>query len=133
MGSGTGRHAVYLARAYGARVTGIDLAATQHERAVCAHSDVDGVKFVQADVTEYLAGAEPFDAAYAIGTPAFIDQHHSRSAAALSGTGRTSAGHTPPSVHLPTGQDRRQCSRTAGPVRTGGTGRERDAGPNGGR
>ncbi|MFJ6118875.1 MULTISPECIES: class I SAM-dependent methyltransferase [unclassified Streptomyces] len=88
MGSGTGRHAVYLARAYGARVTGIDLAATQHERAVCAHSDVDGVKFVQADVTEYLAGAEPFDAAYAIGTPAFIDQHRSRSAAALSGRHR---------------------------------------------
>jgi hypothetical protein len=35
------------------------------------------VEFVQADVTEYLAGAKPFDAAYAIGTLAFIDPHHS--------------------------------------------------------
>jgi len=77
IGSGAGHHAVYLARALGARVTGIELSPTQHERAVCAHSDVDGVEFVHADVTEYLAGAEPFDAAYAIGTLAFIDPHRS--------------------------------------------------------
>ncbi|MBK3634592.1 NUDIX domain-containing protein [Streptomyces sp. MBT97] len=77
IGSGAGHHAVHLAQAHGARVTGIELSPTQHERAVGAHADVDGVEFVQADVTEYLAGAEPFDAAYAIGTLAFIDPHRS--------------------------------------------------------
>ncbi|MEU0683689.1 MULTISPECIES: class I SAM-dependent methyltransferase [Streptomyces] len=77
IGSGAGHHAVHLAQAHGAHVTGIDLSPTQHERAVSAHTDVDGVEFVQADVTEYLAGAEPFDAAYAIGTLAFIDPHRS--------------------------------------------------------
>ncbi|MGA5018939.1 bifunctional class I SAM-dependent methyltransferase/NUDIX hydrolase [Streptomyces griseoincarnatus] len=77
IGSGAGHHAVHLAQAHGAHVTGIELSPTQHERAVSAHADVDGVEFVHADVTEYLAGAEPFDAAYAIGTLAFIDPHRS--------------------------------------------------------
>ncbi|MFH9562324.1 bifunctional class I SAM-dependent methyltransferase/NUDIX hydrolase [Streptomyces globisporus] len=77
IGSGAGHHAVHLAQAHGARVTGIELSPTQHERAVSAHADVEGVEFVQADVTEYLAGVEPFDAAYAIGTLSFIDPHSS--------------------------------------------------------
>ena len=77
IGSGAGHHAVHLVHAHGARVTGIELSPTQHERAVSAHADVDGVEFVQADMTEYLARAEPFDAAYAIGTLAFIDPHRS--------------------------------------------------------
>ncbi|MBP5935365.1 SAM-dependent methyltransferase [Streptomyces acidiscabies] len=76
IGSGAGHHAVHLARAYRARVTGIELSPTQHERALLAHTDTDGVEFVHADVTDYLAGAEPYDAAYAIGTLAFIDPHH---------------------------------------------------------
>ncbi|MER7728604.1 bifunctional class I SAM-dependent methyltransferase/NUDIX hydrolase [Streptomyces sp. NPDC096323] len=77
IGSGAGHHAVHLAQAHGARVTGIELSPTQHERAVSAHADVGGVEFVQADVTEYMAGVEPFDAAYAIGTLSFIDPHRS--------------------------------------------------------
>ncbi|MFD9778860.1 NUDIX domain-containing protein [[Kitasatospora] papulosa] len=77
IGSGAGHHVVHLAQAHGARVTGIELSPTQHERAVSAHADVGGVEFVQADVTEYLAGVEPFDAAYAIGTLSFIDPHSS--------------------------------------------------------
>ncbi|MFC8285094.1 MULTISPECIES: bifunctional class I SAM-dependent methyltransferase/NUDIX hydrolase [Streptomyces] len=77
IGSGAGHHAVHLAKAHGSRVTGIELSPTQHERAVLAHADVDGVEFVQADVTEYLVGTKPFDAAYAIGTLAFIDPHRS--------------------------------------------------------
>ncbi|MEW1687514.1 bifunctional class I SAM-dependent methyltransferase/NUDIX hydrolase [Streptomyces sp. NPDC091265] len=77
IGSGAGHHAVHLAQAHGARVTGIELSPTQHERAVSANADVDGVEFVQADVAEYVAGADPFDAAYAIGTLAFIDPHRS--------------------------------------------------------
>ncbi|MEU6659097.1 bifunctional class I SAM-dependent methyltransferase/NUDIX hydrolase [Streptomyces sp. NPDC046821] len=76
IGSGAGHHAVHLARAHGARVTGVELSPTQYERAVSAHADVPGVEFVQGDVVEYLAGTEAFDAAYAIGTLAFVDPHH---------------------------------------------------------
>ncbi|MET8404650.1 bifunctional class I SAM-dependent methyltransferase/NUDIX hydrolase [Streptomyces sp900116325] len=75
IGSGAGHHAVHLARAHGARVTGIELSPTQHERASSTHADVPGVEFAQRDVVEYLAEAEPFDAAYAIGTLGFIDPH----------------------------------------------------------
>ncbi|MEU5525092.1 class I SAM-dependent methyltransferase [Streptomyces sp. NPDC047860] len=56
-------HAVHLVQAHEARVTGIELSPTEHERAVSAHADAEGVEFVQGDVVEYLAGAEPFDAA----------------------------------------------------------------------
>ncbi|MGW0998868.1 bifunctional class I SAM-dependent methyltransferase/NUDIX hydrolase [Streptomyces sp. NPDC002523] len=75
IGSGAGHHAVHLARTHGARVTGIELSPTQHERAVSTHAGVQDVEFTQGDVAEYLAEAEPFDAAYAIGTLAFIDPH----------------------------------------------------------
>ncbi|MFD8775391.1 MULTISPECIES: bifunctional class I SAM-dependent methyltransferase/NUDIX hydrolase [unclassified Streptomyces] len=75
IGSGAGHHAVHLARAHGARVTGIELSPTQHERAVSTHADVQDVEFTQGDVAAYLAEAEPFDAAYAIGTLAYIDPH----------------------------------------------------------
>ncbi|MFJ8027679.1 bifunctional class I SAM-dependent methyltransferase/NUDIX hydrolase [Streptomyces sp. NPDC096311] len=75
IGSGAGHHAVHLAQAHGARVTGIELSPTQHERAASAHAEVPGVEFAHGDVAEYLAEAEPFDAAYAIGTLAFIDPH----------------------------------------------------------
>ncbi|MEU9384555.1 bifunctional class I SAM-dependent methyltransferase/NUDIX hydrolase [Streptomyces sp. NPDC048279] len=77
IGSGAGHIAVHLVRAHGAHVTGIELSPTQHERAVTAHASVRGVDFAQGDVAEYLAGAEPFDAAYAIGTLGFIDPHRS--------------------------------------------------------
>ncbi|MEU5087699.1 bifunctional class I SAM-dependent methyltransferase/NUDIX hydrolase [Streptomyces sp. NPDC021356] len=75
IGSGAGHHAVHLAQAHGAHVTGIELSATQYERAASTHANVPGVEFTQGDVVEFLAGAEPFDAAYAIGTLAFIDPH----------------------------------------------------------
>ncbi|WP_327290466.1 methyltransferase domain-containing protein [Streptomyces sp. NBC_01198] len=77
IGSGAGHHAVHLAHAHGARVTGIELSPTRHERAVSTHADIGGVEFVRGDVAEYLAGAQPFDAPYAIGTLAFIDPHRS--------------------------------------------------------
>ncbi|MFE9308179.1 NUDIX domain-containing protein [Streptomyces sp. NPDC006706] len=75
IGSGAGHHAVHLARTHGARVTGIELSPTQHERATSTHAGTPGVEFTQGDVAEYLAEVEPFDAAYAIGTLAFIDPH----------------------------------------------------------
>ncbi|MEU0437670.1 NUDIX domain-containing protein [Streptomyces sp. NPDC006290] len=75
VGSGAGHHAVHLARAHGARVTAIELSPTQHQRATEAHAGVPGVQFVLGDVVDYLPTAEPFDAAYAIGSLAFTDPH----------------------------------------------------------
>ncbi|MEU1407437.1 class I SAM-dependent methyltransferase [Streptomyces sp. NPDC005728] len=73
IGSGAGHHAVHLAQAHGARVTGIELSPTQHEHAASTHAEVPGVEFGHGDVVEYLAEAAPFDAAYAIGTLGFTD------------------------------------------------------------
>ncbi|MEU3299799.1 bifunctional class I SAM-dependent methyltransferase/NUDIX hydrolase [Streptomyces sp. NPDC006678] len=75
IGSGAGHHAVHLAQNHRAHVTGIEASPTQHQRAASAHADAPGVEFVQGDVVEYLATVEPFDAAYATGTLAFIDPH----------------------------------------------------------
>ncbi|ROQ70241.1 ADP-ribose pyrophosphatase YjhB (NUDIX family) [Streptomyces sp. 840.1] len=77
VGSGAGHHAVHVAQACGARVTGIELSPTQHERAISTHADVEGTEFLQGDVVSCLNETEPFEAAYAIGTLAFIDPHHS--------------------------------------------------------
>ncbi|MEU1534711.1 class I SAM-dependent methyltransferase [Streptomyces fagopyri] len=77
IGSRAAHHAVHLAQAFGARVTGIELSPTQYERAVLADADLNGVEFVQADVAEYLTAAEQFHAAYAIRTLGFIDPHRS--------------------------------------------------------
>ncbi|MFD7233666.1 class I SAM-dependent methyltransferase [Streptomyces sp. NPDC059881] len=73
IGSGAGHHAVHLARAHGALMTAIELSPTQHKRAIQHFSDVRGVRFLKSDVVEHLRAAEPYDAAYAIGTVACID------------------------------------------------------------
>ncbi|MFJ2744811.1 bifunctional class I SAM-dependent methyltransferase/NUDIX hydrolase [Streptomyces sp. NPDC087440] len=75
IGSGAGHHAVHLAQAHNALVTAIECAPTQHQRAIDAHDGTPGVEFVLGDVVDYLADAEPFDAAYAIGTLAYLDPH----------------------------------------------------------
>ncbi|MFD0116937.1 NUDIX domain-containing protein [Streptomyces sp. NPDC058320] len=75
IGSGAGHHAVHLAQAHGAHVTGIELSPTQHQRAISTHSEVPHVEFVQGDVVDHLRAVEPYDAAYAIGSLAFADPH----------------------------------------------------------
>ncbi|MFJ6835501.1 bifunctional class I SAM-dependent methyltransferase/NUDIX hydrolase [Streptomyces sp. NPDC091209] len=75
IGSGAGHHAVHLSRTHGAQVTAIELSPTQHQRAIDSHAGVPGVQFVLGDVVDYLPTAEPFDAAYAIGSLAFTDPH----------------------------------------------------------
>jgi ADP-ribose pyrophosphatase YjhB (NUDIX family)/SAM-dependent methyltransferase len=75
IGSGPGHHAVHLAQEHGAHVTGVERSPTQYERAASTHADVQRVEFVQGDVVDHLAGVDPFDAAYAIGTLAFIDPY----------------------------------------------------------
>ncbi|MEF9907956.1 bifunctional class I SAM-dependent methyltransferase/NUDIX hydrolase [Streptomyces sp. P9-A2] len=75
IGSGAGHYAVHLARAHGAQVTAVERSATQHRRATGTHAGTPGVRFVHGDVVDLLRTAEPFDAAYAIGSLAFIDPH----------------------------------------------------------
>lgn len=75
IGSGTGRHAVHLARAHGALVTAIEQSATQHERAVRHFGSEPGVDWVHGDVVAHLRTAEPYDAAFAIGSLAYVDPH----------------------------------------------------------
>lgn len=76
IGSGAGHHAVHLARTHGARVTGIELSPTQHRRAADNFGAEPDVHFVHADVLHHLAHTEPYDAAYAVGSLAYIDPHH---------------------------------------------------------
>ncbi|WP_432166877.1 bifunctional class I SAM-dependent methyltransferase/NUDIX hydrolase [Streptomyces sp. bgisy031] len=75
IGSGAGHYAVHLARAHGARVTAIERSATQHARATLHHGGETGVDWVHGDVIEHLRAAEPYEAAYAVGTLAFLDPH----------------------------------------------------------
>ncbi|MFJ9815242.1 bifunctional class I SAM-dependent methyltransferase/NUDIX hydrolase [Streptomyces sp. NPDC101151] len=77
IGSGVGHHAVHLARTHGAQVTAIELSRTQHQRATGSHAGTPGVRFVHGEVIEYLRDADPFDAAYAIGSLAFTDPYRS--------------------------------------------------------
>ncbi|MDI3408937.1 class I SAM-dependent methyltransferase [Streptomyces cavernicola] len=79
IGSGAGFHAAHLARTYGAHITGIELSPTQHSRAVANLGAEPGVQSLCSDVVSHLDGAEPplYDAAYAIGTLAYIDPYQS--------------------------------------------------------
>lgn len=76
VGSGPGHHVVHLAREHGALVDAIELSPTQHQRAIQHFGDVRGVRFMQGDAVEHLRTAEPYDAAYAIGTLACNDPHY---------------------------------------------------------
>jgi 8-oxo-dGTP pyrophosphatase MutT (NUDIX family) len=75
IGSGAGHHAVHLARVHGAHVTAIEQSPTQHRRAADRFTAEPRVRFLHGDVLVHLKNAEPYDAAYAIGTLAYIDPH----------------------------------------------------------
>jgi SAM-dependent methyltransferase len=75
IGSGPGHHAVHFARNRGALVDAVELSPTQHERAVQGFGDLRGVHFVHGDVVEHLRTAQPYEAAYAIGTLGCADPH----------------------------------------------------------
>ncbi|MGV9347858.1 bifunctional class I SAM-dependent methyltransferase/NUDIX hydrolase [Streptomyces spiralis] len=76
IGSGPGVHAVHLAREYGARVDGVDLSPTQHQRALNEHGAEPGVRFLCGDAAEHLRRAKPYEAAYGLRTFGCIDPHH---------------------------------------------------------
>ncbi|MFF4694865.1 class I SAM-dependent methyltransferase [Streptomyces chattanoogensis] len=66
LGPAEGKEAVFLAR-QGCEVTGVDLSAVQVARAARWWSNEPGLRFVHADVCDYLAADnEPFDAAYSV-------------------------------------------------------------------
>ncbi|MEU8483375.1 NUDIX domain-containing protein [Streptomyces sp. NPDC048641] len=75
IGSGPGHYAVHLARDHGARVTAIERSATQHARATDHYGTEPGIDWVHGDVIEHLRAAEPYEAAYAIGSLAYLDPH----------------------------------------------------------
>ncbi|MFJ9041231.1 class I SAM-dependent methyltransferase [Streptomyces sp. NPDC102406] len=107
VGCGSGHPAVHLARAHGARATGIERSPTRHQRATTTHAGVTDVDLIHGDVADHLAAAEPFDAAYAIGSLAFINPHRalpacrpyrpaSRRATGLPACAPTSTATAPP-------------------------------------
>lgn len=67
---------MHLAREHGALVDAVELSPTQHQRAVRYCGDEPGVRFLPGDVVEHLRTAEPYSAAYAIGTVACNDPHY---------------------------------------------------------
>ncbi|WP_443265432.1 class I SAM-dependent methyltransferase [Streptomyces sp. SDT5-1] len=75
IGSGPGHHAVHLARDHGAHVTAIEQAATQHARATAHFGNEPGIRWLHGDILEHLCTAMPYDAAYAIGSLAYINPH----------------------------------------------------------
>ncbi|MFI7340845.1 SAM-dependent methyltransferase [Streptomyces sp. NPDC050085] len=91
IGCGPGHHAVHVARAHGARVTGIEQSPTQHRRAIQHFGDEPGVNFLLGDVVRHLRETEPYDAAYAVGTLDYIDPHQSR----MQLCGKVVSGTTP--------------------------------------
>ncbi|MFJ9601624.1 class I SAM-dependent methyltransferase [Streptomyces althioticus] len=75
LGCGTGRHAAHLARAYGARVDGVDASPSQIERARAHHPDVPGLRLFHADAVDHLGQAEPYDVIYSVSAVHFFDPH----------------------------------------------------------
>ncbi|MFF4408437.1 NUDIX domain-containing protein [Streptomyces sp. NPDC001407] len=78
IGSGTGRYAVHLARAYGVVIDAVDGSPTQHQRAIGRYGEHGeaGVRFVLADALEHLRQeGDLYDVVYAMHSLGFIDPH----------------------------------------------------------
>ncbi|MGA5805097.1 class I SAM-dependent methyltransferase [Streptomyces cellulosae] len=75
LGCGTGRHAAHLARAYGARVDGVDASPGQIERARARYPDVPGLRLFHADAVDHLGREEPYDVIYSVSAVHFFDPH----------------------------------------------------------
>ncbi|MFH8471430.1 class I SAM-dependent methyltransferase [Streptomyces sp. NPDC018000] len=72
LGCGTGCNLAHLST-LGATCTGVDIAPSQHEKAVARWGHLPGVTFHTAEVTDYLAGmAGPFDVALSIFGPVWF-------------------------------------------------------------
>ncbi|WP_333779063.1 bifunctional class I SAM-dependent methyltransferase/NUDIX hydrolase [Streptomyces sp. IBSBF 3136] len=75
IGCGPARHAAHLARAYGARVDGIDASPGQIERARARYPDVPGLRLFHTDAVEHLSTSTPYDVIYSLSTLHFLDPH----------------------------------------------------------
>lgn len=73
LGSGTGRHAAYLARERGALVDAVDASPSQHRRATERYGHQPGLNLIFSDAVEHLRRAEPYEVIYSIHGAAYID------------------------------------------------------------
>ncbi|MFF4173002.1 NUDIX domain-containing protein [Streptomyces sp. NPDC001744] len=72
LGSGLGRHAAFLA-SLGAKVTALEAAPTQHQRALARYPATPGLRLVCADAVAHLQRADPYNLIYSIGGVPFVD------------------------------------------------------------
>ncbi|MFD0368040.1 class I SAM-dependent methyltransferase [Streptomyces sp. NPDC127114] len=72
LGSGLGRHAAFLA-SLGAKVTALEAAPTQHQRALARYKATPDLSLVCADAVTHLQRADPYDLIYSVGGVPFVD------------------------------------------------------------
>ncbi|MEU9859339.1 class I SAM-dependent methyltransferase [Streptomyces sp. NPDC047971] len=72
LGSGLGRQAAFLA-SLGAKVTALEAAPTQHQRALARYPATPGLRLICADAATHLQRADPYDLIYSIGGVPFMD------------------------------------------------------------
>lgn len=77
LGCGGGHYATHLARDHHARVDAIDVAPTQHQRALLQYGDVPGVRFLLGDAIDHLHRCEPYDLVYSVHGLGYLHPHHS--------------------------------------------------------
>ncbi|WP_158711671.1 class I SAM-dependent methyltransferase [Streptomyces xylophagus] len=77
LGCGGGHYAARLARDDNAQVDAIDVAPTQHQRALIQYADVPGVRFLLGDAVDHLHRCEPYDLVYSVHGLGYLDPRHS--------------------------------------------------------
>jgi len=77
LGCGGGHYAAHLAREHRAVVDAIDVAPTQHQRALFQYGDVPGVRFLLGDAVDHLYRCEPYDLVYSVHGLGYLHPHHS--------------------------------------------------------
>ncbi|MDH6214118.1 SAM-dependent methyltransferase [Streptomyces pseudovenezuelae] len=77
LGSGGGHYAAHLARDHRAVVDAIDVAPTQHQRALLQYADVPGVRFLLGDAIDHLDRCEPYDLVYSVHGLGYLHPHRS--------------------------------------------------------
>ncbi|MDV9168600.1 class I SAM-dependent methyltransferase [Streptomyces sp. W16] len=100
LGCGGGHYAAHLARDHRAVVDAIDVAPTQHERALLQYADVPRVRFLLGDAVDHLHRCEPYDLVYSVHGLGYLHPHHTTAcppctAACAPADGSSSPSSTP--------------------------------------
>lgn len=77
LGCGGGHHAAHLARDHHAQVDAIDVAPTQHQRALAQYAAVPGLRYLLGDAVDHLTRCEPYDLVYSVHGLGYLDPHRS--------------------------------------------------------